>query len=167
MPTEDHTTSIEFREIPRFPGYRFGSDGSIWSRWNRTGLGLGKGTKSVLTDEWKRLQPRRLSDGYRRANLKVGGAVENRGFAVHRLILEAFCGPPPRGMQCCHNDGDRENNRIENLRWDTPKANKADAFLHGTVPLGEAHSSSKLTRDDVLLMRRMGFVAKFPFGPPF
>ncbi|QOV97160.1 HNH endonuclease [Rhodococcus pyridinivorans] len=51
---------------------------------------------------------------------------------VHRLVLEAFTGPCPDGMVGCHNDGDTTNNRLDNLRWDTPGANNRDKRTHGT-----------------------------------
>lgn len=51
---------------------------------------------------------------------------------VHKLVLEAFVGPRPPGLEACHNDGDGMNNRLTNLRWDTHKANMADQFRHGT-----------------------------------
>ena len=35
---------------------------------------------------------------------------------VHRLVLEAFVGPNPPGLECCHNNGDPSDNRVENLR---------------------------------------------------
>ena len=50
---------------------------------------------------------------------------------VHQLVLEAFQGPRPFAhYHACHNDGDRANNVNWNLRWDTPKANRADAKKH-------------------------------------
>jgi hypothetical protein len=58
---------------------------------------------------------------------------------VHRLVLEAFVGPRPEGMQACHNDGDPHNNALSNLRWDTPTANNADKKAHGTWQGGENH----------------------------
>lgn len=54
-------------------------------------------------------------------------------FLVHRVVLAAFAGPCPPGMECCHNDGNRMNNRVENLRWDTRKANHFDKRAHGTA----------------------------------
>lgn len=45
---------------------------------------------------------------------------------VHRLMLEAFIGPCPEGYQTCHNNGDKENNLIPNIRWDTPYNNTQD-----------------------------------------
>ena len=48
-------------------------------------------------------------------------------------MLEAFVGPCPKGMVCCHNDGDPTNNRPGNLRWDSYAANFRDAMVHGTI----------------------------------
>lgn len=51
---------------------------------------------------------------------------------VHRLVLAAFIGPCPEGLQGCHNNGDKLDNRLVNLRWDTPGANNRDKRVHGT-----------------------------------
>lgn len=51
---------------------------------------------------------------------------------VSRVVLEAFVGPCPKGMEGCHNDGDPGNNNVENLRWDTRSNNNYDAVRHGT-----------------------------------
>ena len=48
----------------------------------------------------------------------------------HVLVLEAFVGPRPPGADACHNDGNRSNNRLTNLRWDTKSANARDKFRH-------------------------------------
>lgn len=45
---------------------------------------------------------------------------------VHTLVLLAFVGPCPKGMECCHNDSDPSNNLLENLRYDTHINNEAD-----------------------------------------
>jgi hypothetical protein len=54
-----------------------------------------------------------------------------RSYAVHRLVLEAFAGPCPDDMEGCHNNGDRLDNRLVNLRWDTDRANNIDTVMHG------------------------------------
>lgn len=51
---------------------------------------------------------------------------------VHQLVLKAFIGPRPDGYDACHCDGDRDNNRLDNLRWDTRSANTLDQVAHGT-----------------------------------
>jgi hypothetical protein len=73
---------------------------------------------------------------------------------VHRLVLEAFIGLRPEGLECCHADGVRTNNRLENLRWDTHASNIADMRRHGTDPSGERHGMAKLTEQDVREIRR-------------
>lgn len=82
---------------------------------------------------------------------------------VHRLVLEAFVGPRPPGTVCCHADGDPTNNRLDNLRWDTQRANIHDAMAHGTFvnapgftasQRGEGNLQAKLTEADVLDIRK-------------
>lgn len=51
---------------------------------------------------------------------------------VHRLVLEAFVGPAPEGTECRHLDGDKENNRLDNLQWSTHVENERDKKAHGT-----------------------------------
>jgi hypothetical protein len=56
--------------------------------------------------------------------------IRGRHRRVHHLVLETFIGPRPPGLQCCHWDGVKTNNRLMNLRWDTPGANGQDAMRH-------------------------------------
>ena len=51
--------------------------------------------------------------------------VGNQKYFVHRLVLEAFVGNCPEGMECDHIDRNRSNNRIENLRWITVNHNRS------------------------------------------
>ncbi len=92
-------------------------------------------------------------DGYLRVGLYKGGKA--RKFLVHRLVLEAFVGPCPSGLECAHEDGDPANNRLGNFRWDTRVNNFADRDRHGTTARGERQGSSKLTESDVREMRRL------------
>lgn len=68
---------------------------------------------------------------------------------IHQLVAEAFIGPRPAGLNTCHNNGDRADNRISNLRYDTPKGNMADKLRHGTLPRGEEAGRAKLSEDEV------------------
>ena len=52
-------------------------------------------------------------------------------FNVHQLVLEAFVGPRPGGMVCCHGPGGDRDNRLSNLRWDTVTENNRDVVRHG------------------------------------
>lgn len=53
---------------------------------------------------------------------------------VHRLMLLAFVGPCPEGMEACHYDDDKTNNTLDNLRWDTRSANVRDMVRNGSHP---------------------------------
>ena len=92
--------------------------------------------------------------GYMQCDLK---RPESRfhTFNVHNLIMLAFVGPKPNGCDVCHLNGDRADNRLLNLRYDSRAANMADKWMHGTQPFGERHAMSVLTEDDVREMRRL------------
>jgi hypothetical protein len=129
----------QYRDVPDFPGYRVGDDGSVWGRLSLNGIG-------PMKDDWRRLSPGNCR-GYHLYGLQRGGRRYNR--TAHRLVLEAFVGPRPPGTECCHGDGNRGNNALANLRWDTRKSNHADALRHGTHPRGEGHGNATMTEADV------------------
>lgn len=82
---------------------------------------------------------------------------------VHRLVLEAFVGPCPVGMEALHTDGNRLNNKVSNLRWGTRKENVADMVAHGRATIGSKNVTAKLSFVDVLWVRdmhEMGFTPK-------
>lgn len=56
----------------------------------------------------------------------------SRSPQISRLILDAWVGPCPEGMECCHNDGNAMNNVLSNLRWDTHWNNVQDQISQGT-----------------------------------
>jgi hypothetical protein len=86
--------------------------------------------------------------------LKIRG--RKRNFYVHRLVLEAFVGPRPEGMECRHfPDREPANNKLENLSWATRKVNFSDKLIHGTDNRGEKCPTAKLTDQDVLKIRRL------------
>lgn len=68
---------------------------------------------------------------------------------VAHLVLEAFCGARPKGMECCHCDGNSLNNCATNLRWATPIDNTKDKYLHGTILWGASNHRAKLNEQQV------------------
>jgi hypothetical protein len=69
---------------------------------------------------------------------------------VHRLMLTAFVGECPEGMECAHLNGIQTDNRIENLKWVTRKENMAHQYLHGTRIMGERSAQAKLTIEQAI-----------------
>ena len=88
---------------------------------------------------------------------RPGEKAEN--CSVHRLVLEAFVGPCPLGMEALHGRFGSLDNRLSNLRWGTHLENEADKTRDGTRSkvraVGEAAGRSKLTEGKVRELRRL------------
>lgn len=87
--------------------------------------------------------------GYLRYSFYIHG--KDKKFFIHRLVLSSF--NPVEGMenlQVNHIDGDKKNNKLENLEWCTQSENQIHAFSHGLISrAGEKNSQCKLTEKDV------------------
>ena len=88
------------------------------------------------------------NDGYYIAHISVD--KKRTTPQLGRMVLLAFVGQPLDGQECCHNNGNSMDNKIENLRWDSHLENNRDRVTHGTYPIGSLHPMSKLKDDDVI-----------------
>jgi hypothetical protein len=71
------------------------------------------------------LKPQYNQDGSQHVSLCNGGEAKIRHVQVHRLVLEAFVGECPEGMECRHYpDQNLANNNLSNLSWATPGRTK-------------------------------------------
>jgi len=117
--------------IAGFRNYLITDSGRVWSKYYG-----GHWLKLILGE-----------NGYYRVTLCKHGKQYNK--TLHRLVLEAFVGPCPPNMECCHNNGIPTDNRLENLRWDTYRKNQLDRVRHGTSDVGkyvgEAGATSKIS----------------------
>jgi hypothetical protein len=128
-----------------FPGFRVGDDGSVWTAWRLIPLGVGVGTRSEVSDAWSPLRICRVRRGvYRGISLRDRFKKGSRT-TIHRLVLLAFAGPCPPGMECRHLDGNPANNRLRNVCWGTHRANIGDRGRHGTTARGERVGNAKLS----------------------
>lgn len=126
--------NVEYRELPEFPYYRIGSDGSVWS--------CNYGNKARATNAWRKMNPTKHVHGHLIAKFRV-----NKKYVymyVHRLVAMAFLGPIPEGKEVCHNDGVPSNNIPSNLRYDTRWGNLNDRYRHGTINCGIRQGHSKI-----------------------
>lgn len=90
--------------------------------------------------------PAQLS-GHLRVGLRKGDEFKHQ-FNVHYLVLLAFIGPRPEGLEVRHLNGNPKDNRLENLCYGTRSDNRRDAYFHGTRPLGERCHLAKISDSD-------------------
>jgi hypothetical protein len=108
----------EWRPIPGFDGYEVSNLGRVVSYRRR---------RPVL------LNPRTRESGHLAVGLRVNPSDFNpKTRLVHQLVMEAFVGPCPEGLEVCHNNGNPADNVLSNLRYDTHSANAQDSVRHGT-----------------------------------
>lgn len=93
---------IEWMPVVGWPEYEVSDDGQVRSR---------RGVKKQHRDK----------QGYVRMQLWRDGDWGN--VKVHRLVLEAFVGPCPDGMEAMHLNNVRDDNRLSNLAWGTRREN--------------------------------------------
>lgn len=93
--------------------------------------------------------------GYYRAVLYVGARQFRR--LVHRMVAQAFIPNAHELPQINHKDGDKLNNRADNLEWCTPQENAQHSYAMGlsVSAKGERHGQSKLTIEQIEEMRRL------------
>lgn len=102
----------------------------------------------------KVLKPAANQKGYLYVCLCLAGKTKT-GW-VHRLVCEAFHGPPPTEKhQAAHRNGVKSNNSAANLYWATQLENMADRAQHGDAPRGERCGMAKLTEADVARVKKM------------
>ncbi len=99
--------------VPNFSGYVVDKSGNIYSR-----------------NSGKILKPY-IKKGYPTVGLYRNNIKYNR--KIHRLMLETFRGKCPDGMESCHNNGNKLDNKLTNLRWDTHKNNCSDRKIYKII----------------------------------
>lgn len=73
---------------------------------------------------------------------------------VHQLVMEAFVGPRPEGLEVCHGPGGHHDNRLVNLSYASSAKNAEDKRRDGTLIFGEGIVGSRLTEQVVIECRR-------------
>jgi len=133
-----------WKPIPGFPGYEVSNAGQVRSFHKHFGKrGWGLSDKPV-----KILSPHCGHNGYYSVNLRKNRKTYRR--RIGTLVILAFMGPRPDGMEVCHNDGNPSHDHLDNLRYDTHKSNIQDASRHGTLK-----GTPKFTNSQVKAIRSL------------
>jgi len=134
---------VMWRAIPEFENYQVSNSGQV------------RRIKQTWNNLPKTLKPWVESHGYNQVELSNKNGQKT--FRVHRLVLCVFIGPPPKGQVCNHKDGDKQNNKLDNLEWVSSSDNMKHAYktgLHGKT-YGSASHLSKLTDQDVKEIKKL------------
>jgi hypothetical protein len=133
-------SGVEFKRVRRWPGYVVGSDGSVWSE---------------KYGDWRRLKPTVLhvGTGYLYVQLYRNG--HGKKVMVHDLVLTAFRGKRPRGMEACHGGSGSRDNSVGNLSWGTHLDNVRQSVAAGSHPHGETSGRCKLMAAEVAVIRAL------------
>lgn len=97
----------------------------------------------------------RTNRGYKYITLYKDGKTTSK--AIHRLVAIYFIPNTVNKPEVNHIDGDKKNNRIDNLEWCTPSENSKHAYAIGLKkPIkanGELNTNAKLTKKEVIEIR--------------
>lgn len=121
-----------WKEIEDCPNFEVSSDGEV--------RGLSAKGELLVRGQSKG------SHGYLMVNLRYADGRKGSE-TVHSLVCRVFHGKRPTRADACHIDGNKENNRSDNLRWGSRKENINDQKIHGTFGW---HGIRKLRESDVL-----------------
>lgn len=125
-----------WKVIDRFPHYRFSNFGRVKSLFGRHG----KPERIISTHK--------ALNHYERISLHE---PKSKTYLVHRLIMEAFYGPST--LHVNHKNGNKHDNRIENIEYVTCKQNTKHAIAVGLFKTGESTPGAKLNNDSVRFIR--------------
>lgn len=102
------------------------------------------------------LTPQHDKNGYPRVLLRAGKG-KCKFTPVHTLVLEAFFGPRPDKHYVNHINGNKIDNRIENLEFVSSSENRIHALKNGLVPKGKL---LKLNPEDIPIIRKLYNIEK-------
>lgn len=134
-----------WKDIPGYEGkYKVSNLGRVKSLERKVPI------RNHYTDEWHErtvrehiLRPGRFC---KTGHLSVVLGHGEAGKPVHQLVMKAFVGEPPEGMEVRHLNGNPQDNRLENLRYGTRSENILDVYWQGK-------RWRKLSLDDVIYIR--------------
>lgn len=125
----DHTQiQIEnFKPVPGYEGYYEVSDHGTVRSVQRVVM-RSNGAPQTVRARVLKAYPGKTD--YLSTSLSKNGRVKS--WNIHTLVMRAFVGPLPDGMEVRHLDGNAQNNHLSNLRYGTHAENVQDMLRHGT-----------------------------------
>lgn len=150
MTNENKVTKEIWKDVKGFEqGYQISNLGRIKSKSRIVNYGIKKALRPS-----KILKTRKGKTGYYYTVFSLGKI--RKTVKPHRLVAEHFISNPENKPQVNHKDGDKSNNIISNLEWNTAKENVKHAYNNGLSKgvRGEKSHYSKLKKHQVEEIRK-------------
>lgn len=113
----------ELKGFENFKGYSVTSDGKVYTHFKRYNKSW------VLLDEPKKeLKPAFNKKGY--PTVRLSSENRKKSARIHRLVALAFIPNPDNKPEVNHIDGNKQNNKAENLEWVTNAENHRHKMEH-------------------------------------
>lgn len=101
-----------------------------WKEYQNSGYYIssyGEVKRKLKNGRWRFLSNKAIDRyGYPKITLSING--ERRTISIHRLVAELFIPNPENKPQVNHINGDKTNNRMQNLEWVTGEENMEHCF---------------------------------------
>lgn len=126
-----------FKPIPNFSQYQVDETGVVINS-------RGRALSPYMASQYRAICLGR-DDGKRKATL------------IHRLVWEAHRGPIPKGHWVNHKNGEKTDNRLENLECDTPSYNHLHAsnVLKRRYASGEECAAGRFSEEAILAIKTL------------
>lgn len=85
--------------------------------------------------------------------LKLSFGKTTKKIRINQLVAELYIPNPENKPEVNHLNGDKSNNNVSNLQWNTHKENMEHASINKLMSRGENHPKSKLTIEQVNYIR--------------
>lgn len=111
-----------WKTINNYPNYQVSNLGNVRSVYVSTDKNNRYFKKNKTNIMYRQLRPRYDKDGYIMVCLYKDKKYKN--FRLHRLIAEMFIPNPNNYPEVNHEDGNKQNNCVDNLKWCTTSENQ-------------------------------------------
>lgn len=92
------------------------------------------------------------NSGYRMVRLTING--KSKGFSIHRLVAQAFLENPNDLPIVNHKDGNKLNNRVDNLEWVTQSENRRHAITEIKTKLAYGKRKKADIKEDNIFWKK-------------
>lgn len=145
-------STIRWLSVVGYEGmYLVSETGEVYSEPRTEYVSCGRVGEHYRYRNGKLLSPSKIEGRYSSVILSKDGVKKT--CQVHRLVAEAFLERPSGKTEVNHINGNKHNNKVENLEWVTAKENQGHSTYVLKNHLGSKQANSVLDETDVLCIK--------------